>query len=454
MNRRGFTIVELVIVIAIMAVLLTLGVVNVRASQIDARDAERKTDIETIAQHLETFYTSGADDNTTKVDCTGGSIKHDGLYTIHTFTSDGTFLCSMNITAEVLVVAGGGAGSIDHGGGGGGGGLLYSNNYAVVANTPITVEVGAGGQAVTGSHLGITSPSPLNNQTGTTVRPYGAADVGEKSSFGSAYANGGGGGSGFGYGSGGGPGGSGGGAGAQSSAAGGAATQTNSGGMTGYGNAGGGNSAGTDAGGGGGGAGSAGTNGTGASSPAANGGNGRLYSISGTSTYYAGGGGGGSHTSGLYGIGGLGGGGDGIGQNGQPNTGGGGGGIYNDLNLKAGDGGSGIVIVKYISPIATGTYPPTTFTSATAWTTLSLRDIDIDSLKAPGISDPTDSFIPATDATILTSASAHPTTSEYVYQPIHSDGSLCNDAFECRKFNLYYRLESDNAVYMVRSVNR
>lgn len=64
MRHRGFTIVELVIVITIMAILLTLGVVNVRGSQANGRDAERKTDIESIAQHLDAYYTSGTDGST------------------------------------------------------------------------------------------------------------------------------------------------------------------------------------------------------------------------------------------------------------------------------------------------------------------------------------------------------------------------------------------------------
>jgi len=59
--RRGFTVVELVITITIMAILLTLGVVNMRSSQANSRDAERKADVETIAMHLETYYSSGTD---------------------------------------------------------------------------------------------------------------------------------------------------------------------------------------------------------------------------------------------------------------------------------------------------------------------------------------------------------------------------------------------------------
>lgn len=64
MNRRGFTIVELLIIVAVMGTLLVLGVVNLRGSQAHARDTERKTDVETIAHHLEIFYTSGRDGST------------------------------------------------------------------------------------------------------------------------------------------------------------------------------------------------------------------------------------------------------------------------------------------------------------------------------------------------------------------------------------------------------
>lgn len=65
MNRRGFTIVELTIVIAIMGILLVLAVVNLRGTQANARDDERKSDVEAIALNLEAFYTSGNDTSTT-----------------------------------------------------------------------------------------------------------------------------------------------------------------------------------------------------------------------------------------------------------------------------------------------------------------------------------------------------------------------------------------------------
>ncbi len=63
MNRRGFTIVELLIVIALMGILLTLSVVNLRSTQINSRDTERKTDIDTIASQLEIFYRVGTDNS-------------------------------------------------------------------------------------------------------------------------------------------------------------------------------------------------------------------------------------------------------------------------------------------------------------------------------------------------------------------------------------------------------
>lgn len=65
MHRRGFTVVEILVVLTIMGVLLVLGVVNLRNSQINSRDTERKTDIDTISTHLETFYRTGTKESVT-----------------------------------------------------------------------------------------------------------------------------------------------------------------------------------------------------------------------------------------------------------------------------------------------------------------------------------------------------------------------------------------------------
>jgi prepilin-type N-terminal cleavage/methylation domain-containing protein len=64
MNRRGFTVVEMIITVTVMGILLTLAVVSVNTSQIKARDDERKTDIASIALALEDFYKTGSASST------------------------------------------------------------------------------------------------------------------------------------------------------------------------------------------------------------------------------------------------------------------------------------------------------------------------------------------------------------------------------------------------------
>lgn len=59
MKQSGFTIIEIVVTITVMGILLTLAVVNMSSSQVRARDDERKSDVESIARHLETYYRNG-----------------------------------------------------------------------------------------------------------------------------------------------------------------------------------------------------------------------------------------------------------------------------------------------------------------------------------------------------------------------------------------------------------
>jgi len=272
---------------------------------------------------------------------TGGTITTSNGYTIHTFTSSGTFVSPDNKNVEVLVAAGGGGGGQVSGGGGAGGLIYYGSesprtgiSYGVTSGS-VSVTIGNGGAG--GAGYGNSSPSNGGN-----------------SSFGSLVAGGGG--------AGGGwntiaarNGGSGGGANALSSGA-----DTTVGlGISGQGHDGGSGSLSLGPPSGGGGGGGAGS--VGGSSPnvstAGNGGGGLQYLITGTPVYYSGGGGGGIVAgSGSGGSGGLGGGGNGgasggnnSGQNGVVNTGGGGGGgvFYDGWGAAGGNGGSGIVIVRY-----------------------------------------------------------------------------------------------------------
>lgn len=61
MNKvvRGFTIIEILITLVVMAGLLSLGVAAVGSMQVQARDKERETDIQTIARGLEARYSNG-----------------------------------------------------------------------------------------------------------------------------------------------------------------------------------------------------------------------------------------------------------------------------------------------------------------------------------------------------------------------------------------------------------
>lgn len=56
-NRNpGFTLVELLVVLAIISILVTIGLVSFTSSQLRAHDAQRKSDLKQVANALEIFY--------------------------------------------------------------------------------------------------------------------------------------------------------------------------------------------------------------------------------------------------------------------------------------------------------------------------------------------------------------------------------------------------------------
>ncbi len=98
-----------------------------------------------------------------------------------------------------------------------------------------------------------------------------------------------------------------------------------------------------------------------------------------------------------------------------------------------------------------GRYPTTNLTSSEAIIRSTLRDVNMQSFMAPNQTDVTESFIRATNSTqTTTDVMPQPTVGQYVYQPINNSSTLCTSG-DCRKFNLYYRLESDNTVYKLMS---
>ncbi len=102
---------------------------------------------------------------------------------------------------------------------------------------------------------------------------------------------------------------------------------------------------------------------------------------------------------------------------------------------------------------STGSYPTTDLVSSVQTT---LRDADMKSFTAPGAASLAASFVTATNNTQTTAGvTPAPTISTYVYQPLQPDGTLCTGVMTtCRKFNLYYMLETDGSSNMVKSKNQ
>lgn len=82
-------------------------------------------------------------------EATGGIITTDGAYTVHKFTSSGTFTPNSGNSGsvEVLVVGGGGVasgyvGGTVYAGGGGGGEVVVNTSYSVVGGVGVTVTIG------------------------------------------------------------------------------------------------------------------------------------------------------------------------------------------------------------------------------------------------------------------------------------------------------------------------
>jgi hypothetical protein len=253
------------------------------------------------------------------VTATGGTVSSVGDYTVHTFTSSGTFVLHTSGEIEYLIVAGGGGGGSGYQGGGGGAGGLRNGSIIKTAGS-YTVTVGAGGAGGTSGSSGTPAANGSNSSALGVACSGGGRGAAEGGGGGYAQTGGSGGGGTHGMGN-------------VAGAGTVSAAEGNNGG------------AGFEPvqSGGGGGAGGVGETAT-AGHPG-NGGDGLFV----FGAYYAGGGGGSARNSTNFSqgsLGGKGGGGNALSGSGTPNTGGGGGGsIYHGAS---GAGGSGIVILRYL----------------------------------------------------------------------------------------------------------
>ncbi len=98
----GFTMIELIVVIAILGLLSTIGLVSFRTAQIKGRDAQRKSDLAQIQKALEIYYNDygyyPTDDYPASgsfIDAKGTlyikEIPQDSKFGAYPYSSDGTF---------------------------------------------------------------------------------------------------------------------------------------------------------------------------------------------------------------------------------------------------------------------------------------------------------------------------------------------------------------------------
>lgn len=77
-NQKGFTLIEILVVMVIIAILVTLGIGGFSSSQEKGRDARRKGDLRAVAEALEVYYNDKgeyptSDTGQIEVNGTGGS---------------------------------------------------------------------------------------------------------------------------------------------------------------------------------------------------------------------------------------------------------------------------------------------------------------------------------------------------------------------------------------------
>jgi hypothetical protein len=108
------------------------------------------------------------------ISATGGTISVNGGFTIHTFTSNGTFIPNGTGTVEVLVVGSGGSPGPSGSSrvGSGGGSVLYQKFVPVISGTSYSATVGSGTPAPqVNSPPGVQSQFDYNG--GSIIAPGG-----------------------------------------------------------------------------------------------------------------------------------------------------------------------------------------------------------------------------------------------------------------------------------------
>ena len=91
-KERGFTIIELLIVIAIIGILATLVLTNFQGAQAKGRDTVRKNDINSLYQKLEEYYNENGSYTNTAVTAANASTLFPGIDGGAVTDEDGTVI--------------------------------------------------------------------------------------------------------------------------------------------------------------------------------------------------------------------------------------------------------------------------------------------------------------------------------------------------------------------------
>lgn len=124
-TRAGFTVVELMIIIAIIGILAGLSVVNLRQSLPDSRDSERRADVQNISVHLDSLWMKGYP----------GAVVGKGSYpsTTHLNTSSAITQLFAEIDSKILTSPSASAGTVSL--------VMATNNIATTSGvTPAPTE--------------------------------------------------------------------------------------------------------------------------------------------------------------------------------------------------------------------------------------------------------------------------------------------------------------------------
>jgi prepilin-type N-terminal cleavage/methylation domain-containing protein len=73
-SRKGFTLLELLVVISIIAILVALGVVSFTTAQKKGRDARRRGDMKAMQQMMEQYYSANNSAYPAEVNCSNVTI--------------------------------------------------------------------------------------------------------------------------------------------------------------------------------------------------------------------------------------------------------------------------------------------------------------------------------------------------------------------------------------------